>query len=1005
MYVKGSLQITWLTLLLMAVVPSFAQSKKANVYDELNMTQSKTESDQDMRALKTELLVQKTEKQAVSQIRMLIRKYKGTPLEPDMQMRLAELYVRQSKSARFFELNRESDTVIKFTPKQLKSTSSKRLLKKAIGVFDRIELKFPRYENIDLVVFNSAMARQQVGWSKQAERKYWSLIKNYNYSNLVPDAHLAIGEINFDAQKFKKALEHFQAIKKYPESRVYPYGVYKGAWAYYNLQNAAAGLKELEEVIQYGREIDKQGLDARLDLRKEALSDMTIFFEDVHPSSKAYSYIKEQAGSIDAIPYLFKMGRLYEVHSRYKDKEVLLQDFIANEVNSPLIPQAYDERVENFENMRNRKQAVVHLQKFDELCYKSSWSKKSNAVEKGSKEFEAAQKGLTDCKERLHRTSLVMASKWLRMYNKNPTYPKFANFSESAFDIYLAYNTISEKAKKSRFAFAEMLFNRKKYLKASEQYALTASYHVEAEVKGKKPKAQPKMAHDARYASIVSIEKKVGKKAWDKDMENLFVTRVKDYVQYHPNGKYRLDVEFKIGMIAFENKRFVEAGKIFEGLGEKYRSKEKGIKSQDLYLEILNEKKDYQNLKLYADRLLKREKKADRKKKLKGIYEQSYFLMVQKDEDNQQLDKAIAGYKAFATENRRSNLAAKAWWNAMQIEFKLDKHLAAATSAKSYASMFPKESNVQDALLRAAQSYERLGRIVDAAEVLIVASQKKEKDKYKWKLLAADFYFINGNERQAKTYYKEVLHSKDNNHKHEALKKIELIESENHLSDRHRRALKDIIMTGKQPQASLAQLKFVEKKYEEKDYPAAFKEAREVLSMGKAASTFAKARARIIQAHILKDEFRNQSLKTSIDRLSIVLGLKTSRMEKAQRAYQAAINYGDPYVSVEALENMAAMYKDYVADLQSMPTPRGLDEKEALEFKGQLEQIAFPMEEKSVDTYSQALVTAKSLKLRDGSVSRLQDVIDSINMVKKPRFPTPVTSAMPLLPVEKENPL
>src|SRR5687767_15584460 len=42
----------------------------------------------------------------------------------------------------------------------------------------------------------------------------------------------------------------FESIKKYPESRVYSYGIYKTAWTYYNLQQTQQGLTELETVVK-----------------------------------------------------------------------------------------------------------------------------------------------------------------------------------------------------------------------------------------------------------------------------------------------------------------------------------------------------------------------------------------------------------------------------------------------------------------------------------------------------------------------------------------------------------------------------------------------------------------------------------------------------------------------------------------------------------------------------------------------------------------------------------
>ena len=93
-------------------------------------------------------------------------------VEADLQLRLAELYMRRAKTERFFELNRESDVVVNLAPKKVKKASSKKMVKKAIKIYDYIEKRYPQYDKIDQVVFNNAFARQQIGQIKAAELKY-----------------------------------------------------------------------------------------------------------------------------------------------------------------------------------------------------------------------------------------------------------------------------------------------------------------------------------------------------------------------------------------------------------------------------------------------------------------------------------------------------------------------------------------------------------------------------------------------------------------------------------------------------------------------------------------------------------------------------------------------------------------------------------------------------------------------------------------------------------------
>lgn len=77
----------------------------------------------------------------------------------------------------------------------------------------------------------------------------------------------------------------------------------------------------------------------------------------------------------------------------------------------------------------------------------------------------------------------------------------------------------------------------------------------------------------------------------------------------------------------------------------------------------------------------------------------------------------------------------------------------------------------------------------------------------------------------------------------------------------------------------------LEEIYSSGDPSEAFNEAKKIVSLGKSAKK-ALARARFIQAQILEKEFYNQSVKSKAERITVVLALKTEKLEKAQQAYQ-----------------------------------------------------------------------------------------------------------------------
>lgn len=949
-----------------------AHSKKTEVLDSLRLKEG-DEAQNDMRALKTEMLVSKSESLAIQQVQKLIKKYKGMEVEADLQLRLAELYMRKAKTDRFFELNRESDVVVNLAQKKISGASSKKAIMDAISIYDYIERKFPKYDKIDEVIFNNAFARQQIGQDKVAEEKYWRVINKYSYSFLVPDSHLAIGEMTFKQRRFQHALDHFNAIKKYPMSRVYPYGLYKGAWTLYNLRQTELAMKALEQVVEYGKRVEAEGLDVRLDLRKEALTDMTLFYSELYPAKKAYRYFMSQAKREEVGELLLKLARIYDRHSLYENKDIVLRDYILDNPKNILVPTIYDQLVWNYENMKNRDKAIKQLKDFSLICKKSSkWSSHHLALNMESE--------VSNCNELFRSTSIKLAQKWLQIWEKNLSFFEFADSSERAFELYLEDNSDLIKSDKARFSLAQLQFKRDKFRSSLENYEKVGRSTQDKE-----------LGHDSRYGAIVSLEKSIGKGSWnDKDEKHLH-SLVQLYIEHHPDGVYRLDIEFKLALIYYDKSKYDLAAPIFLNLGERFKTNEKGIKAQDLYLDILNTKKDFVGLQKYSKSLMGNGADQSRKQKLNLIYEQAYFLEVQSFEERGKVLEAITKYKDFVAENPKSELAEKAAWNVIQLYFQIMDFKGGADASHEFAQKFPKSNNAIPALLKAAHAYEELADLKKVTEVLLKLSQVDKDNHLKWKNLSADFFYIQGTITVAENIYRQVYQERDSKHSQYALVQMEKIQNKSGSSE-HLNLLQKLIKENIQPEASHAQLFLVEKLWQEKKSQEAFSEAMKLLNMNKEASQYAKAKARFIQAQILDEEFDRQSVKSQIDRFTTVFAIKTEKLEKAQQAYQSAIRYGDPKVAVQALVHLSKLYEKYVKTLKQMPIPGGLPESEVASFKLEMEKLAMPMEEKGVDTMAEALSQAKRLKFRDGTIAKVQVELDRLNMINNK------TEVLPLVP-------
>jgi TolA-binding protein len=718
--------------------------------------------------------------------------------------------------------------------------------------------------------------------------------------------------------------------------------------------------------------VAEKNIDSRLDLRKEALNDMTLFYEDVYPSKDANAYFRAQAGDAEVGPILLKMGTLYERHSRFGDQQIVLNQFIQDLPQSPLLPQVYTDLVYAHDHLRQKDQSVARLEDFAKLCQGgSNWGK--------------ANKGV-DCTGALNETSLKVAKKWLAAWRKLPSDKTFALASEKAFEIYLRTPGDSEEIAQSRFAYAELLFAQAKFRQASKEYALVSQ----------NPKAG-KISHDAAYAAVLSLEKAVGEK-WSGDDEKTFMGLARAYVAKNPKGQYRLDIEYKMALLAYDNNRYEEAAPLFLRLGKEFAGQQKGDKAQDLYLDILNIKKDYRGIRNYTQDLIRGKLALDREVKMQKLYEQAYFLEVQSMEEKGKYKEALVEYQAFTKQNPKSELAEKAMWNTMQLLFRLENHFQGSKTAVEFATLYPKSPQAVNALLRAAQSFESMGQLMEAAQVLELLAVKEQKSALRWRELAADFYAMDGGHVQARKIYGELKSQGDAALKSRMVNKLEAFEKAYGTPAQQAAILQMMIDQNIQPQANMAKVKNIENLLAQGKHSDAFNEARHWMGASSMNSN-QKARLRLVQAKVLEQEFIKQSVKSRAEKVATVLAIKTEKLQKVQEALQSAIKYGDPQVSMEAFERLYNCYTHYVKALKEMPTPTGLSNDDNTAFRGEIANLVVPLEEKSVDTLAQAVQFSRKHSSLDGNAARLEAELDRVNQQTTMSLAVPLTEPQMMVPV------
>lgn len=868
----------------------------------------------------SETMIQNSEIKAIEALNKIIRRKRNTPEEPDLLFRLGELHLKRAHSQRNLDLAKSSKINHDF----------KKEVQTALDIFKEIEHKFTHFQNLDSVLFTHAFASNQVGLSEESLQLYKKILTLFPNSTFIPDATLELGEIYYSLQKYGQALEYFQKIENYPTASVYIYGKYKAAWTLYNLHKTKEGMNQLIEVANKSSGNDESRTHkekSKHNLRKEALRDITIFASEVYQSQELYPFFKKISREDELGPLLIDLGKLYFSHSKYKEALIFLKEFTSKEKNNSEIINANNIIIESLESLKNRTEVIQQLAESSQLCqWKSDWRK--------SVPIDIANES---CKE-FKNLSYEISSKWWDIWLKNKAHQEFSNFTLQAFKIIVENDDPKNPDLKAHYAYAELLFQLKSYDESSSEYLYVGKRTEDLQIK-----------HDANYSALFAKEKKLAENTSEallKDIHDLSI----NYITTNPNGKYVEDVKFKLGISAYERNAYEEALSWLMPLMNESKSAALKIKSQDLYLDILNLKKEYKLLKETALKFSKNTTDTERQKKLTKIQVESSYNEVQTELKEESSQAAKDNLKKFIAENPDNELSKKSQWQLVGLLSKEKNQLQANEAAMDYCQKYTKEPQCLTIWQEVADKFIDLKLPQKAVLPLekLIALDPKNKLKYAQSL--ASIYIFDKQEKPATQWVKMILAESNKESKKDfVLKFYPYVKGETQnfqiiLTE----FKKEILNFDIEPMSTQFLIEKAQTLYASHKFKEAFELSLKILK--RESSLADRAPARLIQAQILQQEFQQQSVKAKSERLTTVLSLKTEKLDKAQQAYIGVLNMSqDPKTTFTAMKGLESIYNHFTDAILNLPMPTDLSDQEQNSFKKELQLLAQPILEKSKD--------------------------------------------------------
>lgn len=244
----------------------------------------------------------------------LIARSRTASYLPDLQFRLAELYVEKSRYVYYLQAEQRAEG----TNGAMVSPETRLLKQKAVQLYYRLQREYPDFHDGDKVTFYLAHEQRELGQFDDMLTTLRSLIDKYPKSQLRLESEQILGDYWFDKANLEEAERHYQAILQFPPSSVHDLARYKMGWVRVNQQRfndavaffeAAAGSPPIA------------GVDSAkaLNVKREALLDLVYSYTEARPAKGALPYFEKLSDSRSTYALaLDKLGNRYFIKQQYE---------------------------------------------------------------------------------------------------------------------------------------------------------------------------------------------------------------------------------------------------------------------------------------------------------------------------------------------------------------------------------------------------------------------------------------------------------------------------------------------------------------------------------------------------------------------------------------------------------------------------------------------------------------------------------------------------------------
>jgi tetratricopeptide (TPR) repeat protein len=633
-----------------SAIPGAPEEKRRNGPARMSTASTKFAEVPRIADSKKEALADKKRDEAIEGFKRLIPKIQdGTSRKADLLYRLSELYWEKSKYLYRLEMDKylaqekEYDAAVargeKREPPKEDHQDSERYRAETMSLYEDILRDYPQYELRDEVLFSQAYNLQELNRGPEAVKRYEELIRDFPKSQFVPDAYIQLGNYYFDNNKLIPAKQNYEKARDTGVPKIYAYAIYKLAWCDYNTGDYEAGLKKLQETVEYA-ETRSEELG---DLKTEALNDLTVFYVQLDQPKEAIAYFKLKAPAKRQARLIAKTA-VGLADAGHFDSAIHMFGWLINDAPmGPNAPEYQQAIVRAYEGLRQRKQVQAEMKKMVDLYRPGGqwWQANAGDTPVLRNAFNVTEEAMrvmvTEYHQEAQKTRQVDTYRLAR-----DIYKEYVDAFASSDDP----NFVSDSAFNLRFFYAEILWTLEEWEAAAAQYDAVVAFKIPdrdsaREVSNESYRKAASFAAVLAYDKLVKIERgqltktelksgqKVDENKYKGDVEKRrivkkdakeqqeeplthfeerLVSACDTYNRLYPDNPDEVDLRYQAAVILYDRNHFVDAARRFGEIIAKFPEERRSRDAADLTMFVLEGREEWFELNKLSRQFLSNKK-------------------------------------------------------------------------------------------------------------------------------------------------------------------------------------------------------------------------------------------------------------------------------------------------------------------------------------------------------------------------------------------------------------